>query len=132
MEEHYLLIRTIHIGAVALSGLLFTVRATALNLFSAPWARALPLRVLSWVIDTVLLAAAVTLTTIIHQYPFVQAWLTTKVILLVTYIGLGTVALKPSRPRMARVICWAAATATFLFIVTVARAHDPMGLFAPQ
>jgi len=132
MEEHYALVRAVHIGAVVLSGVLFTVRAAALNLFAAPWVRALPLRVGSWVIDSVLLAAAVTLTIIIGQYPFVDAWLTTKVVLLVVYIGLGAVALRPARPRTARLVCWAAATLVFLFIVSVARAHSPLGLFSAQ
>lgn len=130
MDDYYLLIRTVHIGAAVLSGALFTARAAALNLFAAAWVRALPLRIASWVIDSVLLAAAVTLTLIVGQYPFVDAWLTTKVLLLAVYIGLGALALKPSRPRPTRLACWGAATGVFLFIVSVARAHDPAGIFA--
>lgn len=130
MEEFYLQIRTIHIWSVTASGLLFALRGAALNLFGAGWTRALPLRITSWTIDTVLLTAALMLMTIVQQYPFVDAWLTVKVVLLVVYIGLGTVALKVQRPRRVRLIAFAAALAVFGYIVTVARAHDPLGLLA--
>jgi uncharacterized membrane protein SirB2 len=43
---------------------------------------AAPLRYLSYTIDTVLLTAALMLTAIVQQYPFVHAWLTVKVVLL--------------------------------------------------
>ena len=130
MEDHYVLIRAVHIGAVVLSGALFTVRAAALNGFSAPWVRALPLRIASWVIDSILLAGAITLTTIIHQYPFVDAWLTAKVLLLVVYIGLGAVALKPARAKVARLVCWAAAAAPVRLIVDRAPAPQDRGKIA--
>jgi uncharacterized membrane protein SirB2 len=130
MEEFYSQIKAIHIGSVAASGILFLVRGAALNLFEATWIRILPLRILSWTIDTVLLTAAVLLTTIVQQYPFVHAWLTVKVLLLVVYIGLGTVALRPRFERRRRIIFLAAALAVFGFIVTVARTHHPLGLLA--
>jgi uncharacterized membrane protein SirB2 len=44
---------------------------------------------LSYVIDSMFLVAAILLTLIIHQYPFVQAWLTVKVLLLPLYVVLG-------------------------------------------
>lgn len=45
------------------------------------------------VIDKLLLISAVALAIIIHQYPFVDAWLTAKAIGLLLHIGLGFVAL---------------------------------------
>ncbi|MDX9997834.1 MAG: SirB2 family protein [Phenylobacterium sp.] len=130
MEEFYLQIRWIHIGSVIASGALFALRGAALNLIGAGWTKAIGVRVTSWTIDTVLLTAALMLMTIVRQYPFVDAWLTVKVLLLLVYIGLGTVALKPQRPRRVRLVAFAAALAVFGFIVSVARAHDPMGVFA--
>jgi uncharacterized membrane protein SirB2 len=87
-----------------------------------------PLRYLTYTIDTVLLTAALMLVTILHQYPFVQAWLTVKVLLLVAYVLLGTFALKRARTRRSRAICYVAALAVFLFIASVARAHHPLGV----
>jgi len=132
MEDFYPQIRATHIGSVIASGSLFALRGAALNLFGATWPRALPARLLSWTIDTVLLTAALMLMTIVQQYPFADAWLTVKVVLLVVYIGLGAVALNPGRERKLRLAALAAAVTVFLFIVTVARAHDPLGIFAGQ
>lgn len=130
MEEFYLQIRTVHIWAVTASGTLFALRAAAFNLTGAAWPKSLPVRMLSWGIDTTLLTAALMLMTIVQQYPFVDHWLTVKVVLLLVYIGLGTQAFSLRRTRAARIGFWLAALAVFGFIVTVARAHDPWGLFA--
>jgi uncharacterized membrane protein SirB2 len=130
MEEFYLQIRTVHIWAVTASGLLFALRGGAFNLLGAAWPKALPVRLLSWTIDTILLTAALMLMTIVRQYPFVDAWLTVKVTLLVVYIALGALAFAAARPRRVRIAFWLAALLVFGFIVTVARAHDPLGLFA--
>lgn len=129
MIEFYPQIKWVHIAAICASGSLFFLRGLALQ-FGAHWAMAAPLRYLSYAIDTVLLTAALMLSTILHQYPFVHAWLTVKVLLLVLYIVLGTFALKRGNTRRVRMICWIAASCVFLFIVTIARAHHPLGIFA--
>ena len=70
------------------------------------------------------------LVTILHQYPFVHAWLTVKVLLLVVYVVLGSFALKRGRTRAMRVGCWLAALTVYVSIVGIARAHDPLGFLA--
>ena len=130
MEEFYPQIRAVHIWAVVASGALFALRGGAFNLLGAAWPKSLPVRILSWAIDTTLLTAALMLMTVVAQYPFVDHWLTVKVTLLVVYIGLGTFAFSPSRPARVRIGFWIAALVVFGFIVTVARAHHPLGLFA--
>ena len=136
LQDYYLQIRLVHITAIIASGALFLFRGVMLNAFNAQWTRILPMRITSWLIDTVLLAAAVLLTIAIGQYPFIDAWLTVKVVLVVIYIGLGAMALSPKQPRMVRSMFLVAAVAVFLFIVSIARAHDPLGiiasLFAPS
>ena len=67
--------------------------------------------------------AAVALMLIIHQYPFINAWLTAKVLLLVLYIALGLLTLKWSRTPVSRAIAFTAALATFFAIVAVAVGH---------
>jgi uncharacterized membrane protein SirB2 len=81
-------------------------------------------------VDTVLLTSALMLTTIIRQYPFTTAWLTAKVVLLVLYIVLGSIALRRGRTKKIRLAAFIAALATVGFLVTVARAHQPLGLLA--
>ena len=129
MAAWYLQILWIHVGCVIASGSLFFVRG-CMMLAGLPAANHIALRRVSVVIDSLLLAAAIALTTIIHQYPFVQAWLTVKVVLRVVYIALGVFALRRGRTRAIRASCFAAAMIVFLFIVTVARAHNPFGVFA--
>ncbi|HKQ14350.1 MAG TPA: SirB2 family protein [Steroidobacteraceae bacterium] len=129
MIEFYPQIKTVHIAAVLASGLLFLLRGGAVQM-GASWAMAAPLRYLSYTIDTVLLTAALMLATIIHQFPFVQGWLTAKVLLLVVYVVLGSFALKRGRTRAMRTSCWIAALLVYLFIVSIARAHDPLGIVA--
>jgi uncharacterized membrane protein SirB2 len=125
--EFYSQIKWVHVAAVSLSGLLFFIRGLALHT-GAAWPMAAPLRHVSYAIDTVLLTAALMLATILHQYPFVHAWLTVKVLLLLVYVVLGSFALKRGRTRGIRIGCWVAALAVYLFIVTVARTHHPLGL----
>jgi uncharacterized membrane protein SirB2 len=126
MAAWYLQILWTHIGCVIASGSLFFMRG-CMMLAGLPAANHVALRRISVVIDSLLLAAAIALTTIIHQYPFVQAWLTVKVVLLVVYIVLGVFALRRGRTRAIRAGFFAAAMIVFLFIVSVARAHDPLG-----
>ncbi len=129
MSEFYAEIRLVHIWAVSLSGGLFAVRGLAL-LAGAGWPRAMPARLAAYAIDTTLLTAALMLMTVVGQYPFVDGWLTVKVVLLIVYIGLGIVAFRPGRPLPRRAGFFAAALAVFAFIVSVALAHHPLGAFA--
>jgi uncharacterized membrane protein SirB2 len=124
--EFYTQIKVVHVAAVVTSGALFAIRGGALHL-GARWPMAAPLRYLSYTVDTVLLTAALMLATILHQYPFVHGWLTTKVLLLVAYVGLGTCALKRGRTRRVRIACWLAALGVYGFIISVARAHHALG-----
>lgn len=126
MIEFYPAIKLLHVAAVLASGSLFLVRGLAHNL-GASWAMAAPLRYLSYAIDTLLLVAAVTLAVMLHQYPFVHGWLTAKVVLLIVYILLGSLALKRGRTRAIRLGCWLAALGTYAMIISVALSHDPLG-----
>lgn len=126
MSEYYPEIRLVHVYAVIASGSLFLLRG--ILLFSgAPWAGAAALRILSYGVDTVLLTAALMLTSIIGQYPFVHSWLTVKVMLLFVYIALGVLAFRTRYTRAFRLSAWFLALGVFAFIVSVARAHHPLG-----
>ncbi len=129
MEAFYLEIRAVHIGAVVISGILMLLRGLARNAFKASWVMGWPVKSLSYTIDTVLLTAALMLTTIIQQFPFADGWLTMKVVLLVLYIVLGYSALRGRNLK----VRWASLAGAALFyglIVTVARSHSPFGIFA--
>ena len=127
MLEFYPQIKWVHILAVIASGSCFALRGAGV-LAGARWPMWAPLRYLTYTVDTVLLTAALMLATILHQYPFVHGWLTAKVCLLVVYIVLGSLALKRARTRRAQAWFYAAALVVFLLIVSIARAHHPLGI----
>ena len=126
MIEFYPQIKFVHVLCVVLSGSLFALRG-AMMLAGSRLSNHALLRIASYAIDTTLLTAALMLITILHQYPFAQAWLTAKVLLLVVYIVLGVFALRRGRTRRVRAICYFAALAVFVTIVSVALAHNPLG-----
>lgn len=129
MTEYYLLLRHAHIACAILTIALFVLRGS-LMLAESAWRQNVVLRYLPHVIDTVLLTTALMLTTVIHQYPFTTGWVTMKVVLLVVYIVLGSIALKRGRTKRIRMAALAAALLTIGFLVTVARTHHPLGVFA--
>jgi uncharacterized membrane protein SirB2 len=129
LSAHFAEIRLLHVGCVAFSGTLFTVRGL-MRIADLPAANHCIVRWTSYAVDSALLGAAVLLTLIVHQYPFVDGWLTCKVLLLPLYIALGVVALKRARTRGGRSAAFVAALLTFAYIVGVALAHDPAGWFA--
>ena len=118
----YLAIKYVHVGTVIASFSLFFLRGlwmmTAPEQLAARWVRVVP-----HVIDTVLLASAIALTATTSQYPFVQPWLTAKVLALLLYIFLGSVAIRHGRTRRVRIVAWLLALVVFGYIVAVARAR---------
>lgn len=128
MAEHYLALRHAHIGFAILSVSLFTLRG-CLMLAQSPHVNSAWLKYPSYLIDTLLLTFALMLMSVIRQYPFGNGWLTMKVALLVVYVVLGSIALKRGRTRRIRIAALVAALLTVGFLVTVARAHHPLGLF---
>lgn len=84
-------------------------------------------RIAPHVIDTLLLGSAIVLLFIVGQYPFINHWLTAKVIALIAYIVLGTIAIKRGKTKGQRSIALVAALITFAYIVSVAISRDPMG-----
>jgi len=115
----YLALKHFHITCAALSGTLFFVRGIwmlrASALLQQRWVRIVP-----HVIDTLLLASALALVIWSHQYPIAQNWLTAKLIALIAYIGLGTVALKRGKTKGARTAAFIGALLVFGYIVKVA------------
>lgn len=127
--EPYYWIKLIHILTVIISFLLFFIRGYWV-VMDSPSLNRRWVKILPHVNDSVLLISAITLTVLISQYPFVQGWLTTKVFLLVLYIGLGTIAIKRGKTRTIRVVAWLAALAVFAYIVLIAlsKSSNPFGI----
>jgi len=120
-----LLLKSVHISCVASSYMLFMLRGIW-SMNGSPIMRRRWVRVVPHVVDTLLLASAIALAFSIKQYPFVDAWLTAKVIGLLLYIALGSVSLRFGRRKSIRFSAWLAAQAVFAYIVLVAVSHDPL------
>ena len=86
-------------------------------------------RIVPHVVDTVLLASALWLAWQLGA-DGTRGWLWAKVAGLVAYVALGTIALKRGRTRGARIAAFAAALATFGYIVSVAIAKSPLSFLA--
>ena len=115
----YLWLKHLHISCVVLSGSLFALRGwwmlQAPHRLQQRWVRVLPHG-----IDTLLLASAVSLAVWSGQYPLAQDWLTAKVLALLVYIALGSVALKYGSTRAVQASAWVAALLVFVYIVATA------------
>jgi uncharacterized membrane protein SirB2 len=129
LAAHYLALRDLHIVCAALSGGLFTLRGL-LQLADFPQVNRLWVRMLSWLIDAALFTAGVLLMLALHMYPPAQRWLSVKLLLLVLYIALGTLALKRARTRRGRALALLAALLVFLYMIGVAVRHHPAGWLA--
>lgn len=121
----YLAVKHLHVTCVILSGLGFALRGiwmmTGSALLQSRWADRVP-----HIIDTVLLGSAITLAVMSGQYPFVNNWLTAKVLGLLVYILCGAMALKRARTKKARMVFFVLAVLTFAYIVSVALTKNPL------
>ena len=106
MIEFYPQIKAMHIAMVIASGFLFALRGAGV-LAGMRWPMRLPVK--------------------LHAM-FANGWLAAKLVLLVVYIGLGTFALKRGRTPRTRAVTYVAALCVFAFIVSIARAHHPLGI----
>lgn len=115
----YLAVKHLHMSFAALSGILFFVRGLLMLADSAALQRTF-FRVAPHIVDTLLLASALVMVVWSAQYPFVQSWLTAKVIALVAYIVVGAIALKHGRSKGVRITAFVAALLIFAYIMKVA------------
>ena len=115
----YFAIKHIHMLTAAITALLFLLRGywmiSGSALLRQRWARIVP-----HVNDTVLLVSAIVMAIWSGQYPFQQHWLTAKVLLLIIYIALGTVALKRGKTRSTRIMAFVLALICLGYIFRIA------------
>lgn len=119
MVATYALLKILHVACVALSGTGFVLRGVWMMqgspMLAHRWVRVVP-----HVVDTVLLASAIALAVISEQYPLTHGWLTAKVVGLIAYIVLGSIALKRGRTIGARITAFCSAVLVFTYVIAVA------------
>lgn len=119
----------LHITLVTLSVTLFALRGLGV-LTGQDWPMRGWARGLAPVIDSLLLLAGGTLWWLLQLNPAQNHWLLAKLVLLVVYIVLGTLALKRAPTRSAKAFCFVAALAVVGFMASIAMARHPLGLLA--
>lgn len=123
----YPALRHLHLACVTASIALFVARGLGVTALHA-WPMRPFWRRLSVAIDTPLLLAGVGLWALLGYHPLQQAWLGTKLVLLVIYIVLGSFALKRGRTRRQRLLFFVAALAVVALMLASALTRLPMGL----
>jgi len=121
--EAYAAVRGLHVGCAALTIAGFAARGVLMLRGSALLEHRF-VRVAPHVVDTVLLASALWLAWFLGQVPFVHGWITAKVLALVAYVVLGSIALKRGRTKGIRTGALAAALAAVGYLVWVALTRD--------
>jgi len=128
----YTTLKLIHVSAVTVSFFGFALRGLG-ALQNASWVRHPLARTLPHMVDTVLLLSAVGMLYIVRLPPWEQPWLRAKIIGLLVYVALGSLALRPAlagralRLRQVSGSAWIGALVVFGYIVSVAVTKNPWG-----
>lgn len=112
-------IRILHISTVIFTIAFFTLRLVWMQLHPHS-VRLVWVRATAQINDTLLLLAGISLALMSKQYPFEVPWLTAKLIALVIYIILGSLALRWAKNRWASIMFGTLALICVGYIVLVA------------
>jgi uncharacterized membrane protein SirB2 len=115
----YITVRYLHQVCAALSGGLFLLRGRWM-LVNSPMQQQRWVRIVPHIIDTLLLGCGVTLAVWSQLNPLEHRWLAVKLIALLCYIVLGSIALKRGKTRSIRLLAFIAAVLVFAGIIVVA------------
>ncbi len=115
----YTVLKHLHITTVYLTLALFLLRGVWMMLDS-PRPQARWIKVVPHINDTVLLSAAIGMLFASGMNPLEHPWIIAKIVGLLAYIGIGTVALKRGRSKGLRIKAFVASLGVFAYIVAVA------------
>ena len=121
----YEILVTSHAGAAVLSLALFVGRGT-LRFQGSAWAAHPAARIAPRAVDTVLLMTAFALLFVIGQYPFVDHWLTVKLVGVVVYILLGAVALGEQASDRARTAAFVGGILVMVYLYAFSLTRQPL------
>jgi uncharacterized membrane protein SirB2 len=119
METLYFAVKHLHLTLVAVSVLFFVVRFV-LHMRASSIMDKKFIKIAPHVIDTFLLLSGLALCFIIQQFPFVDPWLTEKIIAVAAYIALGIMAFKADRSKLFRFFAFIGAIGWVVFAAKIA------------
>ncbi len=120
----YLTVKFVHLVLAALSISGFAVRGYWMMTRSDYLSNRI-VRIAPHVIDTIFLISGIWLAVTLSINTFSQPWLLAKLVGLVAYIVLGTIALKKGPTMKIRVVAFAGALLAFAYIVGAALLKSP-------
>jgi len=120
----YRTLRSLHLACVTLTlgGILLR---GGWMLASSPLLEHRLTRILPHLVDTLLLLSGAGLAVLTSQYPLAQPWLTAKLLALLVYVLLGTVALKRGRTKAVRGLALTFALVCLGYILGTALTRNP-------
>jgi uncharacterized membrane protein SirB2 len=119
METLYFAVKHLHLTLVAVSVLFFVVRFV-LHMRASSIMDKKFIKIAPHVIDTFLLLSGLALCFIIQQFPFVEPWLTEKIIAVAAYIALGIMAFKADRSKLFKFFAFIGAIGWVVFAAKIA------------
>ena len=122
----YIFIKHLHVTAALISIVLFIIRA-CWSVQGSPRLQSRFARIAPHIVDTILLLAAIYLASVLGWH---QPWIAAKIVGLILYILVGTVAIKRGKTPTGRAVAAIAAVIIFLYIVGVAITKQPMSWLA--
>ena len=115
-----MLVKDIHITCILLTFISFSIRGYWMMVDSSYLARKW-VKILPHIVDTLLLLSGLTLAIMTYEAFYEQDWLMTKLLALVVYIILGSIALKRGKTKLIRSLAFLSAWCVFFYILAVAR-----------
>ena len=115
----YIILKFIHIITALISITVFIIRYRW-TIQSSPMLQKQWVKIAPHINDTFLLISAIALAMVTAQYPLSATWLNAKIVALLLYISLGTIALKRGKTKQIQIIGGMLAILTFAYIVMVA------------
>ncbi len=125
--NYYATLKLAHVACVVISGSLFIVRYARFRMYpDQPLPKAL--KVLPHINDTVLLASAIGMLSLIGLNPFITPWLLAKIVALVLYIALGVICMRSLPGSRRQSVSFVAAISVFAYIVLVGLSKQALPL----
>lgn len=115
----YALLKHIHLATIVITLALFLLRG-AWRLTDSPMLQKKWVKIVPHTNDAILLAAAIGMLIVAQLNPLEHGWIMAKIIALLAYIVLGTIALKRGKTALQRNLAFIGALAVFGYMLAVA------------
>lgn len=115
----YAFLKHIHLATIVITLALFLLRG-AWRLTDSPKLNQKWVKIVPHTNDAILLAAAIGMLIVANLNPLDHGWIMAKIIALLAYIVLGTIALKRGKTPLQRNLAFIGALAVFAYMIAVA------------